>query len=226
MFPQTLKVFNQRFPSFNSSRFFMTSTFPIKPSNTISALILAGGKGERMGGVNKALVPFQGRPLMDRLLDQVRPFFHEIIIVVNDPSSYFVALPDVTLASDLYPDSGPLSGIHAGLKTAKCDTLQLLPCDTVGEMTPLFQRLQEAYLQHSEASLFVPHDGRHLQPLFSLIHKALLPSLETSLESRQLTVRHFFEQHSPHVIDCHDLKNCFANLNTPQDLKNLQDKTP
>src|SRR5688572_5092940 len=106
-------------------------------SRGITGLILAGGQGRRMGGVDKGLQPFRGKPLVEHVIERFRPQVQELLISAAPAARAYEAYGRVVL-DEL--GEGPLAGLHAGLAacggllaSAPCDT-PLLPDDLVARL--------------------------------------------------------------------------------------------
>ena len=180
-----------------------------------SVLILAGGRGQRMGGQDKGLLPWQGRPLVSYAAALARPLSDDLIISCNrNPDEY--ALYADRLVHDDSPDfPGPLAGIRAGLAVARHAHLLVLPCDA-----PLLDReLLERLLQAAAAS---PNDvqmlrsGDQWEPLFCVIPAALRPQIEEAWQRGDRSPRHVFSQLGLQAVDCPANDPRLANLNTPE----------
>lgn len=92
----------------------------------VSALILAGGQSRRMGQ-DKAFIPFDGAPLVARVLARVQPICAETIIVANDAERY--AQFGTRIVRDVYPGKGSLGGIYSGLAAAQAPYGLVVACD-------------------------------------------------------------------------------------------------
>src|SRR5881296_4509007 len=104
----------------------------------VTGVIQAGGRSVRMGGRPKALIELGGRPIIERVVDAVRPAVDDLLIVTNTPELYaFLGLP---MVADVYPDHGSLGGIYSGLRAAPGDTAFTVACD-MPFLTPEVARL-------------------------------------------------------------------------------------
>ena len=104
----------------------MTHTALLPPC---SVLLLSGGRGNRMGGRDKGLIEWQGRPLIAWLHDQVRPLTDDLIISCNRNSEHYAAFADQLVRDDDDEFQGPLAGIRAGLLTMHHPYLLVVPCE-------------------------------------------------------------------------------------------------
>lgn len=169
-----------------------------------------------MGGADKGLMPFHGRPLIDIAIDKIKPHVADIMVSANrNLSDYerrgYRVLKDEPLRDDSPGYEGPLAGILTALKACKTPWLMVLPCDA-----PMFPGDITAQLwdciddQHKAAHI----DGH---PTFALIHVSHLQKLETFLQHGERKLGKWLE-----IIGsvAHDggSEASFRNLNTPQDL--------
>ncbi len=184
----------------------------------VSGLILAGGRGLRMGGVDKGLQPLHGRPLVAHVIERLGPQVGTLLISANRNLEQYGAfgLPVLRDADDDF--KGPLAGLLAGLAAAQSPWLVCAPCDVPHLPTDLVSRLAAA---RDNVSIVIPRDadGR-LQPLCALLRCDLHDSLALALEGGQRRVLGWM-QDQPHQIL--DIVGDFGNLNTVQDLRDLHD---
>ncbi|WP_429151808.1 molybdenum cofactor guanylyltransferase MobA [Aeromonas hydrophila] len=197
-----------------------TDRFPV------SAVVLAGGRATRMGGADKGWVELAGRPLIDHVLDRLRPQVDEILINANRSQARYQALAPVI--GDDNPDYlGPLAGMQAGLAAARHDWVLFVPCDGPALPCDLMARFRAALTPATE--LVVAHDGDWLQPVVALLHKSLLPSLSAVLAEGERKIDIWFARHQMAVVSFADQPDAFINLNSPDELAayeaRLQDAT-
>ncbi len=184
----------------------------------ISVIILAGGRSQRLG-VDKALLEFDGKWLLLRLLDTLRPLSDDILVVTNN-AERLAKLP-VRLVSDLYPNTGPLGGIYTGL-VAMCHPHGLV----VGCDMPLLnlELLRYMILLATDFDIVIPCLAGNVEPLHAIYGKSCMPAIAQALERGERRVVSFFPQvHIRYVeqeeIDIFDPQHLsFFNINTPEDL--------
>ncbi len=182
----------------------------------ITALILAGGQGRRMGGRDKGLLPLGEGLLVDHVLAAVRPQVGGVLISANRNQDRYRALGYPVLIDSLDGYQGPLAGLLAGLENMHSDYLLTLPCDGPVVVTDLAQRLGNALLQ-SDAQIAAAHDGGRLQPLYALLHRQVLPELRTALRDGERKVERWVKRYRWTQVDFSDVPQQFANINTPDD---------
>jgi molybdenum cofactor guanylyltransferase len=186
----------------------------------VTALILAGGAGRRMGGADKGLMMLDGKPLVQHVIDAVAPQVAGIVLSANRNLDRYRDLHHPVIEDALPGYPGPLGGIASGLEYAKTRYLATVPCDTPTVPQDLVPRLYDALLSE-HAKMAVAHDGQRLQPLHLLCETALLTSVSHVLDAGERKVAHWVEAQAPVVVDFSDCPDCFDNINRPGDLKNF-----
>lgn len=188
--------------------------FPPPSLCNTTAVVLAGGQGKRVHGRQKALLSYQGKPLLDSVLQQLRPQKLPIFINVNSDDPAYKKY-GVTLFSDIYKGFlGPLAGMHAAWHSVKSDWIVFVPCDNPKLPVDMVKRLIKAY-DMNPSPLVAVYDGQRLQPLYLLMHRCMQPVLEQAIERSHLSVLRWIKE-NPHTIAdfSDDATEVFQNLNT------------
>lgn len=190
----------------------------------ITGLILAGGRGSRMGGVDKGLQNHAGAPLAMHALMRLGPQVGAVMINANRNLGAYEAF-GVPVWPDADSDyAGPLSGFLAGLE--HCDTpyLVTVPCDSPLFPDDLVQRLAAALVEHdAEIAMAATREGGALQvqPVFCLMKTGLLESLIRFTQNGQRKIDKWTAQHRCVEVPFDDA-HAFANANTMAELQQLQ----
>jgi molybdopterin-guanine dinucleotide biosynthesis protein A len=190
----------------------------------ITGLVLAGGRGSRMGGVDKGLQQHSGVPLALHVLRRLAPQVGTAMINANRNLEAYAAF-GVPVWPDAVPDyAGPLAGFLAGL--AHCDTpyLVTVPCDSPLFPDDLVQRLATALIEvDAEIAMAATHEAGALQvqPVFCLMKTALRASLLRFTQSGQRKIDKWTALHRCIEVPFDDAL-AFANANTVDELKQLQ----
>ncbi len=186
----------------------------------ITGVILAGGKSRRMGGAPKALLPFGGTPIIQRVAETLTSVLPQSLIVTNTPDLYaFLGLP---MVHDVFPDHGSLGGIYSGLRAASGDAAFVVACDMPFLNTSLIRAIVE---RAGEGDVVIPNADGDLQTLHALYNKRCLGPIEALLRSQRLKIATFFpevkvvEVTEEEVSRFQDPGLCFMNLNTPEELE-------
>ncbi|WP_425317329.1 molybdenum cofactor guanylyltransferase MobA [Stutzerimonas chloritidismutans] len=133
-----------------------------------SILLLAGGRGQRMGGQDKGLVEWQGRPLIAWLHETVRPMTDDLLLSCNRNRSRYADYADLLISDEEQGFPGPLAGIRGGLASARNEWMLVLPCDTPLIDRPLLQSLYQSAIEEPGSPVMLSCEGQW-EPLFSII---------------------------------------------------------
>ncbi|MBT3017965.1 MAG: molybdenum cofactor guanylyltransferase [Candidatus Thiodiazotropha sp. (ex Clathrolucina costata)] len=187
----------------------------------VTAVILAGGRGRRMGGEDKGLIELNGRPLVQHVISAIQPQVATILINANRNQERYAAFGYPVIADSLLDYQGPLAGFIAALQAVETEDMLTLPCD--GPLVPpdLVARLYEAR-QSAGSDIAVAHDGDRLQPVYALIPKRLADSLQRYLDRGDRKIDLWYEEHRVAHADFSDIPRTFINVNTLQERDNLQ----
>lgn len=195
----------------------------------ITGLVLAGGRGSRMGGVDKGLQTYQGMPLAMQALLRLTPQVSQVLINANRNLGAYVSM-GVPVWPDPLPDyPGPLAGLLAGLTHCETPWLVTVPCDTPRFPADLVRRLAEAAeRENAEIAMAATHeaDGSlQLQPVFCLLRTALAASLVAFLQAGERKIDRWTARHRCVPVPFADAA-AFYNANTADELRTLQQQNP
>ncbi|MEJ2394309.1 MAG: molybdenum cofactor guanylyltransferase MobA [Candidatus Thiodiazotropha sp.] len=192
-----------------------------KPDD-ITAVILAGGRGQRMGGVDKGLVEFHGRPLIEHVIEAISQQVHSLLINANRNLVQYQRFGYPVIADSLNDYQGPLAGFLAAMEVAQTPDIVTVPCDGPLLANDLVARLSAAR-ERDQAEIAVAHDGHRLQPVYALIPVALKQSLQAYLEGGDRKIDLWYARHRVATADFSDLPSTFVNINTEEERDRLQD---
>lgn len=178
----------------------------------ITAVILAGGEGRRMGGLDKGLMAFNGKTMIEHVLERISPPLTNVIISANRNLDRYQSY-GYPVITDQQTNQGPLAGILQALQHSHTEWLLTVPCDAPFLPDNLVSRLL-ASSGNTEASILTAHDGKRLQPLCSLIRTDRTQSLKTYLDTDQRSVTRWLEQQGYESIDFSEQREAFVNINT------------
>lgn len=183
----------------------------------VTGAILAGGRGMRMGGLDKGLVDYGGRPLIEPVLEAISPQVDHLLIVANrNPSRY--AAYGFPVHGDAVPGFlGPLAGMFTAGTHADTDLILTVPCDIPHLPADLVARLHRTLKSH-KAEICAASDGERLHPVVCLWYRSLAPTLAAALRDRRLKVQAWLRAQSFCIADFSDSRQCFDNLNRQLDL--------
>lgn len=187
----------------------------------ITGVILAGGRATRMGGIDKGLVPLAGRPMVEHIMERLRPQTTALIINANRSHETYERY-DFPLVADRIGDyAGPLAGMASGLQAAETPWIVTVPCDSPLVPPDLVARLWTA-LQQDQAELAVAFGHERMQPVFALLPRTLLPSLEAFLDSGERKIDRWYAKHKMALARFDDSPEAFLNVNTPAERDALE----
>ena len=186
----------------------------------ISAIILAGGQANRMGGAGKGLVPLKNKPLVQHVIERLTPQVDEILVNANREIERYEAFSLPILKDEHANFIGPLAGFTLGLKHCKHDYLLTAPCDSPLLPEDLTARLMKA-LVDKDADIAVAKSAGDTHPVFSLMKKTVLPSLLTYIDQGERKVSVWQKSLNYIEVEFNDCKEAFINLNTFEELEAL-----
>jgi molybdopterin-guanine dinucleotide biosynthesis protein A len=195
----------------------------------VSGIILAGGQGRRMrssennisNNVEKGLVNFLSKPMVAHVAQRLLPQVNEIIISANNQTERYAALGYPVVRDEISGYAGPLAGLHAAMKAAKNNFVLTVPCDSPLLPADLAQRLSAALLA-SSAQIAIAQTAMQTHPVFCLCSCSLRPHLEHYLDQGGRKFEAWVASLNAISVAFDDNPRAFANINTPQDLIELE----
>jgi len=193
----------------------------IEPAD-ITGLLLAGGQGRRMGGVDKGLQPLRGRPLAAWGLDRLAPQVGRIIINANQHLDQYAALGYPVLADAITGFAGPLAGMHAGLAACVTPWMATVPCDSPFLPGDLVARLARAIEAKPGAQIAIARTQGEPQPVFCLMRADLRPALEDYLHAGGRKIQAWYATLAYAYADFDEAAEAFVNLNSLGELREAE----
>ena len=186
----------------------------------LTVAIQAGGRSSRMGE-DKALKPFQGRPLIQRVIDRLKPIADEMIITTNHPQDY--AFLDLPLFTDIHPDRGALGGLYTALFSASCPAVAVVACD-LPFVSPSLVHWSYDLINTDEWDVIIPESTEGLEPLHALYRRdPCLPAIDSAIAENKWKVVSWFPRVRVRVLSPAEVEPfnangpVFWNLNTPEE---------
>lgn len=189
----------------------------------ITGLILAGGQGRRMGGVDKGLQEFRGRRLVDHVYERLAPQVGGIIVNANQNLGAYRTFGVRVVSDAIGQFAGPLAGLHAGLCVSRRPYLVSVPCDSPFLPDDLVARLFAA-LEGSSAEIAVPKTGQWQQPVFCMVRSGVLDHLADFLKKGGRKVDAWYTTLHVAEVAFDDKVEAFSNINTSDELQALQSR--
>ena len=187
------------------------------PLPDVTGIVLAGGQGRRMGGVDKGLVDLAGAPMVAHVLARLAPQVGDVLINANQNLDRYRALGYPVVPDAVGGFAGPLAGLHAGMTEATREFVVTVPCDSPFLPRDLVARLR-AKLDERGAQLAVAKTFDQPHPVFALVRRDLLPNLGAFLEGggRKIDAWYAALVHVEVAFD--DEADAFRNINTADEL--------
>ena len=197
--------------------------------NDVTGVILAGGRGSRMGGVDKGLQNFRGMPLALHTLMRLGPQVGDVLINASRNLSAYESFGAQVWPDGISDFAGPLAGFLVGLEHCETEYLVTVPCDTPLFPQDLVQRLLDA-LERDDAEIAMAaareEDGNvRTQPVFTLMKRDLLESLVRFTHEGGRKIDAWTAQHKTVVVPFDregDEPSAFFNANTLAELHKLE----
>lgn len=190
---------------------------------SITGVVLAGGLARRMGGTDKGLIPFAGKPMVAHVLERLAPQVDEILINANREIDQYAAFGYPVIPDEIQGFAGPLAGLHRGMSMANHPFVLTVPCDSPFLPADLADRLMQA-LQQADADLAVAKTGTQAHPVFCLCRTSLKNHLQSYLQSGGRKIDAWYGTLKVVEVTFDDQPQAFANINTLEELESLQDQ--
>jgi molybdopterin-guanine dinucleotide biosynthesis protein A len=186
----------------------------------LTVCIQAGGQSSRMGE-DKALKPFLGRPLIQRVIERLTPLADELIVTTNHPEDYsFLHLP---LFSDLKPGRGALGGLYTAIASATNPIVAVVACDMPFASPTLFEAASRILLEE-EADVVIARSEEGYEPIHAIYRReTCLPAIDAAIDADQWKVIAWFPRVKVRLLTPQELKRydptglAFWNVNTPEE---------
>ena len=172
-------------------------------------------------GQDKALMPFLGRPLIQRVVDRLTPIADEVIITTNTPDDYrFLGL---RLFPDLVPGRGALGGLYTALSSAKSPLTAVVACDMPFASAKLIEAMSRLIVEE-DADVVIPNSGGGLEPMHAIYRReSCIPKIKAAIDADQWKLISWFPQVKVCILQPDEIKQydlcglVFWNLNTPEE---------
>ncbi len=187
----------------------------------VTGIVLAGGQGSRMGGVDKGLQLFRGKPMAAHVVERLAPQVDELLINANRNPEAYAQFGHRVIADEIEGFAGPLAGFERGLAHAKGDLVVTVPCDSPFLPADLVARLREA-LEGEQAELAVAKTGEQAHPVFSLMRRSVHASLRDFLAGGQRKIDRWYGALDVVLVSFDDEADAFLNINTREELASLE----
>ena len=185
--------------------------------HNITGIVLAGGMGRRMGGVDKGLVELDGKPMVAHVLARLSPQVDAVLINANQNAERYAAFGLPVLADAVGGFAGPLAGLHAGMSAATTPFVATVPCDSPFLPLDLVARLSKG-LVAMDAQLAVARTFDQPHPVFALVRRDVLPHLASFLHGGGRKIDAWYATLRIVEVAFDDCADAFRNINTADEL--------
>jgi len=182
----------------------------------VSGIVLAGGQGRRMGGVDKGLVALHGRPMVAWVLERLAPQVDEIVINANQNLEAYGGFGRRVVPDEVDGFAGPLAGLHAGLAAVSHPLAVIVPCDSPFLPLDLVARLRDAL---GGNDLAVAKTGDQPHPVFSLVRRSVRAHLAAFLAGGGRKIDAWYASLKVVEVPFDDEADAFRNINTREELR-------
>jgi molybdopterin-guanine dinucleotide biosynthesis protein A len=187
----------------------------------VTGVVLAGGLGRRMGGVDKGLQPLRGKPMLQWVIERFAPQVDEVLINANQNLERYAVLGYRIVPDVIDGFAGPLAGLHRGLSEAQHDHVATVPCDSPFLPHDLVSRLAAALVERG-AELAVAKTGNQPHPVFCLCRKSVLPGLTAFLTAGGRKIDAWYAKLATVEVAFDDEAPAFSNINTREELSSYE----
>ena len=187
----------------------------------VTGVVLAGGQGSRMGGVDKGLQPFRGRPMVAHVIERLEPQVDELLVNANRNPGDYQRFGHRVIADEIPGFAGPLAGFERGLAHAAGELVATVPCDSPFLPRDLVARLRAA-LEARDAELAVAKTGDQAHPVFCLMRRGVHASLESFLAAGERKIDKWYAGLKIAEVAFDDEPDAFLNINTRAELASLE----
>ena len=190
-------------------------------TSLVTGVILAGGQGRRMGGVDKGLKVLRGKPMVAWVLERFAPQVKEVLINANQNLERYAALGHRVIPDEIAGYAGPLAGLHRGLTEAAYALVATVPCDSPFLPSDLIQRLRGA-IYNTESDVAVAKTADQPHPVFCLCRKSVLSGLTKFLAGGGRKIDAWYASLKVVEVAFDDNPGAFSNINTEEELLALE----
>ena len=189
----------------------------IRSHPDVTGIVLAGGQGRRMGGIDKGWVELAGEPMIAQVLRRLAPQVADVVVNANQNLDRYRALGYPVFADTVGGFAGPLAGLHAGLSHATRELAVTVPCDSPFLPFDLVDRLHAA-ITSNRAQLAVAKTFDQPHPVFALVRRDVLPNLAAFLEGGGRKIDAWYAALAVVEVAFDDEADAFRNINTADEL--------
>jgi molybdopterin-guanine dinucleotide biosynthesis protein A len=190
------------------------------PDGLLTVVILAGGRGRRLGGQDKGLLEWRDRPFIEHLLHNIAPLTHKILINANQNIEVYQQY-GYPVVSDETPDfAGPLAGMLAALRSVDTPFILTIPCDAPLTSADIIEQFCAVH-EEKQQMLYVAGTADGLQPVHAMVSHSLTDNLQQYLANGNRKVQDWMIANDAVVVEFEQQSSKFININTESDWQSI-----
>jgi len=190
------------------------------PGDLLTVVILAGGRGRRLGGQDKGLLEWQGKPFIEHILNNIEPVTQNIMINANRNTGLYQQYGYPVIGDEVQDYAGPLAGMQSALRAANTPYILTLPCDAPFTSADIIRRFCEVHEERQQL-LYVAGTDDGLQPVYAMISTSLDESMTRYLVAGKRKTQDWLMMNDAQLIHFDQRVISFTNFNTETDLQSL-----
>jgi len=183
----------------------------------VTGIVLAGGRGNRMGAIDKGLVNYRGKPMIASVLETLEQALDKIVISANRNIDAYRKFGYPVTSDSTREFAGPLAGMQSGLALTTTPYAFIVPCDTPGINTEILLRLFDR-LGENASGLAVASINSKIEPVVLLLETNLLQSINSFIARGERKTGLWVQEQSGIPVDFSDHAEWFYNINRPEDM--------
>jgi molybdenum cofactor guanylyltransferase len=184
----------------------------------VTAVILAGGMGRRMGGKDKGLVAYKNGTLVEHVIAGISQQTDNILINANRNTERYAEFGYPIVEDSLSDFQGPLAGFYSAMGVAKTKYILTLPCDGPFVVNDYLATMVDA-INTNNSEIAIASDGERMQPVYALLPVNLRSSLEQFLMEGERKIDRWYKRHQFTLVEFDETSRLFTNINTPEDIQ-------
>lgn len=199
----------------------------LKQDQDLTVLVLAGGQGKRMAGLDKGLQYFQGKPMIAHIIEEVTSHTSNIIVSANRNQITYESFGYPVYADEMTGFGGPLAGILSGLRHCKTPYMATIPCDTPFLKYDVIHQLFNALKnKKAEIAVAISKDGKDwkMQSVFTVMKTSVIKNLESYLKDGNHKISPWLKLQKAISVEFID-DSPFININTKEELVTQENKS-
>jgi len=193
----------------------------IPEKNSITAVIIAGGKGQRLNGLDKGLIQLNGRTIVDQIVEMLSPQVDQLLINANRNLEVYKQFGFPVIEDSTPNYQGPLAGMLTALQSVNTEFIITLPSDGPFLADNYVSRMSQA-LAESKSAIAIASDGQRMQQMYALIPVNLAEDLTRFMKTGKRAIKDWLALHDTVLVDFSSYPEMFININTKTDLTKLK----